>query len=312
MEFIDDIGRAQMPPCAATIGFFDGVHRGHRFLIEQLMEEARGAHLASLILSFDGHPLQVMQPGFEPQLLSPADEKRRLLAATGADYCVMLHFDKAMACLSARDFMATYMQRQLNVHLLVNGYDHRFGHGRMEDIADYVRYGKAMGMEVKEARPWRCDGTVVSSTHIRQLLLQGAAETAAELLGRPYSLEGRVVGGYRVGRKLGFPTANIEVDDRTKLIPARGVYAVEVADGELRYRGMLNIGTRPTLSDGEKQSIEVHLLHFNGNLYSRTLHVDFLHRLRDEQTFPNPEALVRQLERDARAVDDFFDAGQRR
>ena len=280
-----------------------------------------------------------------PQLTS-AEERTTLLRQAGMDEVAVLDFTPQMAAMTAYDFMKQVLKEQLHVAVLVIGYDHRFGRGRSEGFEDYVRYGHEMGIEVVRGEACVVDGEPVSSTRIRSLLADGRVDEAAQLLGRPYALSGHVVGGYREGRKLGFPTANIcpldglqTTDNRQqttdkicscKLIPADGVYAVwvNIVDNENAdenenchpeennfhlssfnfqlRKGMLNIGHRPTLNNGRERSIEVHILDFEGDLYGKTITVGFVHRLREERTFTSTETLTGQLLQDEKRVRELL------
>ena len=286
MKFITLTDPLPYQACVATIGFFDGVHRGHRFLIRQLTRYAVGHDLASLLVTFRTHPRQVMQAAYQPQLLTTYDEKCGQLATTGADYCLTLDFTTALAALSARRFMAEILKEKLSVKVLVIGYDHRFGHDRSEGFAEYVEYGRELGMEVVRADAFAMSEVNVSSSMVRACLAEGEVGIAARCLTRPYEITGRVVHGFHVGHELGFPTANIQVEDSQKLIPKNGVYAVwvkgKIGGEEHVWGGMLNIGLRPTMENGENRTIEVHLLDFAGDLYGCRLTLSFVRRLRDE------------------------------
>ncbi len=283
----------------ATIGFFDGVHRGHRFLINQVKQLAEENGIQSMVVTFDRHPRQVLHSDYMPQMLSTLAEKVDLIRSTGVDRCEVLPFNEQTASLSARDFMLSVLKQRLGVEKLVIGYDNRFGHNRAEGFDDYVRYGREIGIEVVQAKAFVLNGVNVSSSVVRSFLSEGEVEMAAMCLSYRYSLSGKVVDGVKEGRRLGFPTANISMEGQQKLIPARGAYAVwaTLDDGE-RYPAMMNIGTRPTFSGG-KTTLEVHLLNFSGNLYGRELAVSFVRRLRGEQRFESEKALMRQLEKDS-------------
>ncbi len=306
MKFITLTDPLPYQACVATIGFFDGVHRGHRFLIRQLTRYAVGHDLASLLVTFRTHPRQVMQAAYQPQLLTTYDEKCGQLATTGADYCLTLDFTTALAALSARRFMAEILKEKLSVKALVIGYDHRFGHDRSEGFAEYVEYGRELGMEVVRADAFAMSEVNVSSSMVRACLAEGEVGIAARCLTRPYEITGRVVHGFHVGHELGFPTANIQVEDSQKLIPKNGVYAVwvkgKIGGEEHVWGGMLNIGLRPTMENGENRTIEVHLLDFAGDLYGCRLTLSFVRRLRDERKFRNKGELVHQLREDEAMV----------
>lgn len=293
----------------ASIGFFDGVHRGHRYLIKTVMDSAARCGMQSTVVTFDRHPRLVLHKDFQPRLLTTADEKAALIKATGVDNCVMLHFDEQLAALSAYDFMKSVLRDRLNVRKLVTGYDNRFGHNRSEGFDDYVRYGRELGIDVVRADAFVLNGVQVSSSVIRSFLSAGEVEMAAMCLGRHYKLGGRVVGGYREGRKLGFPTANIEVADSLKLIPEEGVYAVTVSiDGGARLAGgMMNIGTRPTFN-GTETTLEVNIFGFSGDIYGHEVSVKFVKQLRGERKFSSAARLAEQLEADRAAAMAALDA----
>lgn len=291
---------AAKEPCVATIGFFDGVHRGHQHLIRQVAETAQVLGFVSTVITFDRHPRQVVKTYFKPRLLSTLDEKLQLLAATGIDRCAVLPFNEDMAMLSANDFMRKVLHDRLNVQTLITGYDNRFGHNRAEGFDDYVRYGREMGMDVKRATPFVLNGINVSSSVIRSFLQEGEVAMAASCLGHAYTLGGTVTTGEHIGTKIGYPTANLQPNDDMKLIPAGGVYAVKarIGDEEKPWPAMLNIGTRPTFH-GNHTTIEAHLLHFGGDIYGQAISVGFVKRLREERKFRNAAELACQLRRDA-------------
>lgn len=320
---------------AVTIGFFDGVHRGHRYLLEQLRRRAGERGLRSVAVTFDRHPRQVLQADWQPRLLTTLDEKEALLAETGIDRLVVLRFDRQMADLTALQFMQQVLRQQIGARLLLTGYDNRFGHRTPESSEgydDYVGYGREMGIDVVQAEPLLIDGEAVSSSRVRRLLIEGRVDEAASCLGRAYALEGTVGHGEQMGHRLGFPTANLILGtqsdtgeilprldtvfdgkneeprtgtdfDGERLIPRNGVYAVLAV---IRPRsanptilpGMTNIGTRPTF-DGHQQTIETHIFGFNGDLYGQPIRIVFQHRLRDERHFDSPQDLARQMELDA-------------
>ena len=279
-------------PCVATIGFFDGVHRGHLCLIQQLLDEAKDRGLSSMLVTFDRHPRTVVSPGHVPVLLTTLEEKEQLLRQTGVNEIVVLPFTLEMSRLSARTFMEQVLRKELNVRVLVLGYDHVFGHGG-GSLNDYMRWGEETGIEVVRAH--ELADVMVSSSKCRRMLEQGDVNGAREMLGRSYTLSGEVVRGFHVGHELGFPTANVQ-PDADKLLPANGAYAVWVTleDGS-RHGGMLNIGNRPTIGNGETVSIEVNLMDYEGDLYGQRITVTFEQRLRDEQRFASRDELMNQL-----------------
>lgn len=282
----------------ATIGMFDGVHLGHQFVIRQVVQCARERGLLSMALTFD-HTVR------REAVLTPLDEKLRLLNATGLDRVEVLPFTRELKSLTAREFMQQVLKEQLHVCVLMTGYDNRFGHNREEGFDDYVYYGRELGIEVVSLPPAPSEGGggVVSSSYIRQLLSEGRVEEASRCLGHPYLISGHVEHGEHVGTGLGYPTANLVADDPNQLIPANGVYAVQVfpptaSSSSMPYMGMMNIGTRPTFGV-YPQTLEVHLLHYHGDLYGQRLGVSFVGLIREERRFDHLEALKRQLQQDA-------------
>ena len=282
-------------PCVATIGFFDGVHMGHRYLIQQVKEIAAAKGLRSALVTFPVHPRKVMNAAYHPELLTTPEEKTNLLAGTGVDYCLMLDFTPDISRLTAKEFMTQILKERYQVKYLVIGYDHRFGHNRSEGFDDYVRYGQAIGIKVIRAQAYTDDIQIdtiqsapVSSSLIRKLLHQGDVDAAARCLGYEYFLDGTVVGGYQVGRKIGFPTANLSVDDPDKLIPADGVYAVWVT-----FDGKTYIG------NGPNRTIEVNILHFHSDIYDKFIRLTFVKRTRPELKYDSIDELIAQLHKDA-------------
>ncbi len=279
----------------ASIGFFDGVHRGHLCLIRQLQDEAKRRGMTSMLVTFDRHPRTVVSPNHVPVLLTTLEEKEQLLRQTGVDEIVVLPFTYELSQLSAREFMEQVLRKELNVRVLILGYDHVFGHGG-GSLNDYMRWGEETGIEV--VRAYELADVMVSSSKCRRMLEQGDVNGAREMLGRSYALSGEVVRGFHVGHELGFPTANMQ-PDAEKLLPANGAYAVWVTleDGT-RHGGMLNIGNRPTIGNGEALSVEVNLMDYEGDLYGQRITVTFEHRLRDEQRFASRDELMDQLAQD--------------
>lgn len=302
MEIIRDIDKINIEPCVATIGFFDGVHQGHRFLINQIKAVARAKGLRSALITFSVHPRKVMQKDYQPQLLSTPKEKAELLATTGVDYCIVLDFTPEIARLTACEFMEDILKKKLNVASLVIGYDHRFGHNRAEGFDDYYQYGTKIGMEVLRAKACIINDVNVSSSVIRLFLQEGEIDMATKCLGYNYYLDGTVVDGYKVGRTIGFPTANLKVEDQDKLVPADGVYAVKVTVAGQEYMGMLDIGHRPTFNNGTNKSIEVNILDFNSDIYEQFIRITFIRRIRSDIKFKKVEDLIAQLHRDEAEV----------
>lgn len=279
----------------ATIGMFDGVHLGHQFVLRHVVETARELGLQSMAITFD-HTMQ------RDQMLTSLDAKRLLLSKTGIDRIEVLQFTDELRLMTARTFMQQVLKEQLDVRILLTGYDNRFGHNREEGFDDYVRYGRELGIEVRSLppAPSKGRGRTISSSFIRQLLTEGHVGKASEGLGYPYTILGRVEHGEHVGTRLGFPTANLVIEDEKQLVPAAGAYAVKVRmEHSVEWKhGMMNIGMRPTF-DGHKRTLEVHVFRLNEDLYGQQLLVSFVERLREEQRFENVEALISQLQQDA-------------
>lgn len=377
----------------ATIGFFDGVHRGHRYLINKVMERAHAHAQQSMVITFDRHPREVLQSDYQPQMLTTLNTKLRLLHETGVDRVEVLHFTRQLAALSARQFMAQVLKERLGVTTLVIGYDHRFGHNRAEGFDDYVRYGKELGIEVvqsfeltihvdscspvsasseapfasssknskapsseeskapssevpnassevaspvEESSSKACSfagkfGMHISSSVIRRLLKEGDVSRANLFLDRLHTITGCVTHGFAEGRKIGFPTANLDTTGYPLLIPANGVYGVWVKigcadavmgkcevpslagcipglpnpimdDHDGWLPAMLNIGTRPTF-DGSTTTIEANIFDFNDDIYGQPMTIAFCFRLRNEQRFDSVEALEEQLHKDRKDVE---------
>ena len=279
----------------ATIGMFDGVHLGHQFVLHHVVETAREQGLQSMAITFD----QTMP---RDQVLTSLSSKRLLLSKTGIDRIEVLQFTDELRQMTAREFMQQVLRDQLDVKILLTGYDNRFGHNREEGFVDYVRYGQELGIEVKSLppAPSKGRGRTISSSFIRQLLTEGHVGKASEGLGYPYTILGRVEHGEHVGTQLGFPTANLVPVDEKQLIPAAGAYAVKVRmENSVEWKhGMMNIGMRPTFN-GHKRTLEVHIFRLNEDLYGQQLLVSFVERLREEQRFENVETLINQLQQDA-------------
>ena len=282
----------------ATIGFFDGVHLGHRHIIDDVLAVARESEMESMVITFSHHPRLVVGSSYVPELLNTTDEKISLIKKAGIDHCVVLDFDSEMAKMTARDFMKTILRDKYGVGKLVIGYDNRFGHNRQEGFDDYQAYGKELGIEVIQCNELTEDGRHVSSSVIRKKIAAGDIEEANSLLGYEYRLSGVVTGGTHVGRSLGFPTANLNPAAIGKLIPACGVYAtiVETSDGE-RHASMTNIGCRPTFG-GEKTTIETNIFDFSRSIYGEEIEIRFVERIRSELLFDSPQLLEQQLNAD--------------
>ena len=284
---------------AAAIGMFDGVHRGHRHLLSTVSDAARSRGLLPAAVTFRAHPSLVLTPENTVKQLTTAEERKRLLLDAGMEEVIVLDFDPHLRNMTSAEFIRMLHERY-NIDCLIVGFNNRFGCDREHNLDDYVRFGRAEGVEVIGAT--ETPDVKVSSSIVRRLLEKGEVEKAAEALGRCYRLEGKVVGGKRLGRQIGFPTANIEPESGLSLIPASGVYAAFVTDSAnpaVRHKAMLNIGRRPTVNTGHDITVEAHLLDFKGDLYGHTLSVEFAARLRDERRYQSLESLAAVLATDA-------------
>ena len=288
-------------PTVLTIGTFDGVHLGHQKIVERVVTTARQEGLLATVFTFFPHPRMVVQHDKGLKLIHTLEEKKQLLQQLGVDLLVVQPFNEAFAQLTAEEFVSTILVQRLNVKKVIIGYDHRFGRNRTANIDDMRLFGKKYGFAVEEISVQEVDEVSVSSTKIREALNKGDVTTAEHYLGTPYSLTGRVVHGLKLGRTLGYPTANIQVTEDYKLIPKDGVYAVySYIDGRKVY-GMMSIGKNPTI-EGKGASIEVYFFDFNGDLYDQKLTIEFVQYLREEQKFATINLLKKQLQDDETAA----------
>ena len=282
---------------AITIGTFDGVHIGHRKILESLINSAKQANLRSTVLTFYPHPRMVLQKDSDIKLLNTLEEKQQILEELGLDYLIVHPFTKAFSRLSATEFVRDILVNELKTKKIVIGYDHRFGRNRNANINDLIAFGSTLDFEVEEIPAQLIDDVSVSSTKIRKALEAGDVKTANSYLGYSYMLSGTVKKGKGLGKQLEFPTANLHIDEPYKLIPRNGVYVVKASwDGKKLY-GMMNIGFNPTV-DGKKKSMEIHFFDFNEDLYNRKIRVEMIDRIRDEVKFDSLEDLKEQLRKD--------------
>jgi len=284
-------------PTVLTIGTFDGVHLGHQKIIERVVTTARQEGLLATIFTFFPHPRMVVQHDKSLKLIHTLEEKKQLLQRLGVDLLVVQPFNEAFAQLTAEEFVSTILVQHLNVKKVIIGYDHRFGRNRTANINDMRLFGEKYGFAVEEISVQEVDEVSVSSTKIREALNKGDVTTAEHYLGTPYSLTGTVVHGLKLGRTLGYPTANIQVTEDYKLIPKDGVYAVYSYIDARKVYGMMSIGKNPTI-EGKGASIEVYFFDFNGDLYDRELTIYFVKYLREERKFSSVALLKKQLQDD--------------
>lgn len=282
-----------------TVGTFDGVHRGHALVLERTAERGRQRGLASIAVTFDPHPLDVVNPSAAPPLLTLWDEKLEILAQTGVDYVAVIPFTAELASLSAEEFVSHVLIDSYDMRELLIGHDHGFGRGRAGDVESLRMLGRQRDFPVDVVPAVvGSDDAPISSTGIRRAIAHGDFARAMDGLGRRFSFSGHVVAGEKRGRLLGFPTLNLEVGSRRKLLPPHGVYAVRVEGKAGAFGGMMNLGPRPTFGD-ERISLEVHAFDATGDWYGGRVRVEFIARLRDTMRFAGPQELVTQLQRDA-------------
>ena len=288
-----------------TLGTFDGVHIGHNAILDKICKAAQQENLESVILTFFPHPRLVVSNNYDIKLLNTIEEKSILLDKKGIQNFIIHPFDKVFSELTPREFVTQVLVEKLNIQKIIIGHDHKFGKNRAADFNDLINFGKEFGFEVEEISAQQINEVSVSSTKIRNSLLEGNIFLANEYLGYPYVLSGSIVKGNQLGRTIGFPTANIEIPEDYKLIPKNGVYIVTVNVDNQTVFGMMNIGVKPTLGEN-KLSIEVHLLDFDNDIYHQKIQVNVLERLRDEQKFESFEALKSQLEVDKQNTIQYF------
>lgn len=282
-------------PSVLTIGTFDGVHIGHQRILEKLKSEARRYELESVLLSFSPHPRTVLKPSVPLKLIDTINEKIRKIESIGINSLILHPFSISFSQLSAIEFMRTILFEKLNVKKLVIGYDHRFGRNREAGVDTLIKYSKKYGFEISVIPAQEISDISISSTKIRKALILGDIRQVNSFLGSAYSIEGTVVKGDAIGRKIGFPTANIEIDEYSKLLPASGVYLVQTNVCDNAKFGMMNIGNRPTINDLNQIRIEVHLFDFHQDIYNQYIRVNVLLRIRDQKKFNRLEDLKDQL-----------------
>ena len=289
-----------------TIGTFDGVHMGHVKVVKRLNDISKKQDCESVLLTFYPHPRHVLYPeGQQLKLLNTIDEKIEELRKTGLQHFIIHEFTKEFSRTKSVNFVRDLLVNKLKMKHMVVGYDHHFGQNREGSYNDLKELAEFYNFELTKIQPKNEGDVTISSTKIRELLLVGSIQKAADYLGYAYSINGKVVKGNAIGRKIGFPTANILVENKWKLIPADGVYAVKVMLGEKQFYGMLNIGERPTLSDNEHR-IEVHIFDFETDIYDADIKVEFARRIREEKQFDNLELLGKQLQIDKNNCKQFF------
>jgi riboflavin kinase/FMN adenylyltransferase len=292
-------------PAVVTIGTFDGVHVGHQKIIKRLINTGKTEGLKSIILSFFPHPRMVLQKDSNIKLINTIKERHDILDALGLDYLLIKKFTKEFSRLSAEDFVKDILVDKINAKKVIIGYDHRFGRNRNADINDLKVFGKTYGFDVEEISAQDINDVAVSSTKIRAALDAGNIQKANTYLGYKFMLTGKVAKGRGLGKELDYPTANIEIDEDYKIIPKQGSYIVRSFINDSIVYGMMNIGMNPTVN-GQKQTIEVHFLDFDKDIYGQNIQIELLQRLRDEEKFESVEALKTQLSIDKQTTLDFI------
>jgi riboflavin kinase/FMN adenylyltransferase len=294
---LKDIER--QPNSVITVGTFDGVHAGHRVLMDTVQHKAEDQNARSVIITFDPHPREIINPGDAGiKLLTTLQERREILEELGIDVLLVIPFDRDFSLLTAEEFVRDIIYQRVGVSEFVIGYDHHFGRDREGTIETVERLGDTLGFSAHVVSKQEIGEHTVSSTAIRKAIHEeGNMQKATEMLQRPYRLSGTVVHGDKRGKEIGYPTANIKPLDTRKIIPKKGVYAVQVRLEDQQFNGMMNIGQRPTF-EGEGQTLEVNLFDFDSTIYGKTLQVLFIERIRDEQKFGGVDELVSQLEQD--------------
>jgi riboflavin kinase/FMN adenylyltransferase len=280
-----------------TIGTFDGVHIGHRKILERIIHSAQECNCESIVLTFFPHPRMVLQEGSDVKLLNTMEEKIALLEEIGIDNLIIHPFDKEFSRLTAEEFVKEILVDKLHIQKIIIGYDHRFGRNRTADINNLIQFGEKFNFEVEQISAKELNEIAVSSTKIRNAISEGNIALANNYLGYIYFFSGTVIKGKQLGRTIGFPTANIQIKEDYKLIPKKGVYVVKSNYNNQPILGMMNIGTRPTV-DGQNQSIEVHFFDFDKDIYNELITIEIIEFIREEQKFESLEALKHQIQKD--------------
>ncbi len=305
MHVFNNLNEVDIRKTVVTMGTFDGLHCGHRLIINQLLQKAKSVRKPSMVITFEPHPRLVLQNNIQNlKLLTEKDEKISLLAEMGVDYLLILPFTYEFSQQTSIEFIENYLIVGLGISSMVIGYDHRFGRAD-EQPSDVATLLQERGIDVERIRQHDIEDVAVSSTKIRKALADGEIQIANKLLGYAYSMSGAVIHGYKIGRKLTFPTANILLRNNLKLIPSDGVYAVEVKYRMKWYKGMMNIGHRPTFGMDQK-ALEVHILNFDEIIYGEFLTIRFIEKIRNEIVFNGPEELRIQLQKDKEIVEQIF------
>lgn len=299
MKSFNNLNSFQTPPnkTVVTIGTFDGVHIGHEYVLKKVIQLSQENCFTSTVLTFFPHPRMVLQQDSSIKLLNTIQEKELLLSQIGIDNLIIHPFDLEFSRLSAEEYVEEILVKKLNAGIIIIGHDHRFGRNRTANINDLIAFGKEFDFEVIEISAKEIDDIAISSTKIRNALLDGKIATANSYLGYSYFLSGKVVHGKQIGRTINFPTANIEISETYKLIPKNGVYIISSLINDEKCFGMMNIGTNPTV-DGLEEKIEVHFFDFDKDIYNQDVKIEILSRIRDEKKYDSLNELKAQLKKD--------------
>lgn len=313
MKILENLQEIDFNGSAVSIGYFDGVHKGHAALLTRLVSQAKERGLKSVVVTFSIHPREALNANYVPKLITLNEERYRLLEAQGVDYCIVLPFSKEISGKSFKQFMDDYLIDKLNTKYLLIGHDHHFGCDRANGFDQYKQYGEEKGIVVERDDVFKVKDIVVSSSYVRREIQAGNIAGAKAALGYDYFIEGVVIPGYKVGKTIGFPTANVAVNDVRKLLPAAGVYAVtvEIEGTSKELKAMLYIGARPTFVNmSETKSIEVNIFDFDDDIYKKNIKVNFKHFIREEQKFDTPSKLATQLNKDKQVILSWFSKGK--
>lgn len=313
MKILENLQEIDFNGSAVSIGYFDGVHKGHAALLTRLVSQAKERGLKSVVVTFSIHPREALNANYVPKLITLNEERYRLLEAQGVDYCIVLPFSKEISGKSFKQFMDDYLIDKLNTKYLLIGHDHHFGCDRANGFDQYKQYGEEKGIVVEREDVFKVKDIVVSSSYVRREIQVGNIAGAKAALGYDYFIEGVVIPGYKVGKTIGFPTANVAVNDVRKLLPAAGVYAVtvEIEGTSKELKAMLYIGARPTFVNmSETKSIEVNIFDFDEDIYQKKIKVNFKNYIREEQKFDSPSKLATQLNKDKQVILNWFAKGK--
>ncbi len=309
MKILENLQEINFKASAVSIGFFDGVHKGHAALLARLVSQAKERGLESVVVTFSTHPREALNANYVPKLITLNEERYSLLEKQGVDYCVVLPFNSEISGKSFKQFMDDYLIDKFKVKYLLIGHDHHFGCDRANGFEQYKQYGEEKGIVAEREEVFKIKDVVVSSSYVRREIQAGNVSNAKAALGYDYYIEGLVIPGFKVGKTIGFPTANVAINDVRKLLPAAGVYAVtvEIEGASKPLPAMLYIGARPTFVNmSETKSIEVNIFDFNDDIYQKKIKVNFKEYIREEQKFDSPSKLASQLNKDKQVIQNWF------